>query len=69
MSRRKIDEWITEDGLLQITGWIRDGLTIEDVAITVGEGAKRPTVGIHPEEGTSFGGISKKNITINGEPL
>ena len=44
-------------------------LTIEDVAITVGEGAKRPTVNIHPEEGTTFGIISKKNITINGEPL
>lgn len=36
MSRRKIDEWITEDGLLQITGWIRDGLTIEDVAHNCG---------------------------------
>lgn len=36
MSRKKIDEWITEDGLLQITGWIRDGLTIEDVAHNCG---------------------------------
>ena len=44
-------------------------LTIEDVAITVGEGAKCPTVNIHPEEGTYFGRISKKNITINREPL
>lgn len=34
--RAKIYDWITEDGLLQITGWARDGLTIEDIAHNCG---------------------------------
>ena len=28
----KYDDWLTEDGLLQITGWVRDGLTVEEIA-------------------------------------
>lgn len=28
----KYDDWLTEDGLLQITGWVREGLTVEEIA-------------------------------------
>lgn len=30
------DEWLTEDGLLQIQGWARDGLTEEQIAHNMG---------------------------------
>ena len=32
------DEWITEDGLLVIKGWARDGLTDQDIAKNMGIG-------------------------------
>lgn len=32
----KYDEWITEDGLLKIQGWARDGLTDEQIAHNIG---------------------------------
>jgi hypothetical protein len=32
------DEWLTEDGLLQIQGWARDGLTEEQIAHNMGIG-------------------------------
>ena len=32
----KYDKWITEDGLLRITGWARDGLTDEQIAQNMG---------------------------------
>ena len=31
-----IDKWLTEDALLLITGWARDGLTLEDIAHNMG---------------------------------
>lgn len=31
-----IDKWLTEDALLLITGWARDGLTLEDIAYNMG---------------------------------
>lgn len=32
----KYTEWLTEDGLMMITGWVRDGLTKEQVARKIG---------------------------------
>ena len=29
------DEWLTDDGLLQIQGWARDGLTEEQIAVAM----------------------------------
>src|SRR5690606_31072570 len=37
MGRRgKYHEWITEEGLLQLEGWARDGLTDEQIANNMG---------------------------------
>jgi hypothetical protein len=30
------DEWLTEDGLLRLSAWMRDGLTYEDIAHNMG---------------------------------
>ena len=32
MARSKYDEWITDEGLLKISGWAKDGLTDEQIA-------------------------------------
>lgn len=37
MARKgKADEWLTEEGLLKIEGWARDGLTDKDIAHNMG---------------------------------
>lgn len=36
MAKGKYREWITEDGLLLISGWARDGLTDEQIASNIG---------------------------------
>ena len=36
----KYQEWLTDDGLLRIEGWARDGLTDEQIAKNIGVGAK-----------------------------
>ncbi len=36
MAKGKYSEWITDDGLLQLRGWARDGLTDEQIAKKVG---------------------------------
>lgn len=38
----KYTEWITEEGLIKIEGWARDGLTDEQIATNIG--IKRPTL-------------------------
>ena len=38
----KYTEWITEEGLLKIEGWARDGLTDEQIANNIG--IRRPTL-------------------------
>ena len=38
----KYNEWITEEGLLKIEGWARDGLTDEQIANNIG--IRRPTL-------------------------
>ena len=38
----KYNEWITEEGLLKIEGWARDGLTDEQIADNIG--IRRPTL-------------------------
>ena len=38
----KYTEWLTNEGLLKIEGWARDGLTDEQIAINIG--IKRPTL-------------------------
>lgn len=32
MAKRKYEEWLTEDGLMLLEGWARDGLTDEQIA-------------------------------------
>ena len=34
--RSKADEWLTDDGLLQIRGWARDGYTMQNIADSMG---------------------------------
>ena len=36
IAKGKFDEWLTEDGLLRIKGWARDGLTDEQIAHNMG---------------------------------
>jgi len=36
MSKGKYHDWITEEGLLKIEGWARDGLTDEQIAHNIG---------------------------------
>lgn len=36
MAKGKYQEWLTPDGLLQIEGWARDGLTDEQIAKNIG---------------------------------
>ncbi|KDE46301.1 UNVERIFIED_ORG: hypothetical protein BDK47_13332 [Anoxybacillus amylolyticus] len=38
MAKPKYDEWLTEEGLLLIEGWARDGLTDEQIAHNMGIG-------------------------------
>ena len=38
MAKGKYQEWITEEGLLKIEGWARDGLTDEQIAKNMGIG-------------------------------
>lgn len=40
MAKGKYQDWLTEDGLLRIQGWARDGLTNEDIAFNIGITAK-----------------------------
>ena len=36
MSKVKVDEWLTDEQLLIIEGWARDGLTDEQIALNIG---------------------------------
>lgn len=36
MARGKYQEWLTEEGLLKLEGWARDGLTDEQIAENMG---------------------------------
>lgn len=36
MAKGKYQEWLTEEGLLKLAAWARDGLTYEDIAHNVG---------------------------------
>lgn len=36
MAKGKYQEWLTEDGLLLLEGWARDGLTDEQIAQKIG---------------------------------
>lgn len=36
MAKGKYEYWLTEEGLLKLEGWARDGLTEEDIAKNVG---------------------------------
>lgn len=42
MAKGKYHEWITEEGLIQLEGWARDGLTDEQIAQNIG--IQRPTL-------------------------
>lgn len=36
MAKSKYEAWLTDDGLLRIEGWARDGLTDEQIAHNMG---------------------------------
>jgi transposase-like protein len=36
MAKGKYQEWLTDDGLLRLEGWARDGLTDEQIAQNIG---------------------------------
>ena len=36
MARVDVNDWLTEDGLLRISGWARDGLTNQQIANNIG---------------------------------
>ena len=36
MAKGKYQEWLTEEGLLQLESWARDGLTDEQIASNMG---------------------------------
>lgn len=40
MARGKYHDWITEEGLLKLEGWARDGLTDEQIAYNIGVAAR-----------------------------
>ena len=40
MAKGKYDDWLTEEGLLKIEGWARDGLTDEQIAHNMGVSVK-----------------------------
>ena len=44
-------------------------LTVENIAITVDEGAKEPTCIIFPQPESSFGEITVTNVTLNGKSI
>lgn len=48
---KKYDQWLTEEGLLKITGWARDGLIDKQIAYNMGIGAStlREWKGTFPE--------------------
>ena len=48
---KKYDQWLTEEGLLKITGWARDGLIDKQIAHNMGIGAStlREWKGTFPE--------------------
>lgn len=40
MAKGKYHEWLTEEGLLKLEGWARDGLTDEQIAHNMGIGSR-----------------------------
>lgn len=36
MAKGRYEEWLTDEGLIQIEGWARDGLTMEQIAHNLG---------------------------------
>lgn len=40
MAKGKYEQWLTDDGLLLLQGWARDGLTDEQIAHNIGISAK-----------------------------
>ena len=38
MAKGKYHDWLTEDGLLQLKGWARDGLDDKEIADKIGIG-------------------------------
>ncbi len=53
---RKVDQWLTEDGLIKIQGWARDGLIDKDIAHNIGIGYStlREWKKLYPEIGEAL---------------
>lgn len=53
---RKVDQWLTEDGLIKIQGWARDGLIDKDIAHNIGIGYStlREWKNVYPEIGEAL---------------
>ena len=53
---RKVDQWLTEDGLIKIQGWARDGLIDKEIAHNIGIGYStlREWKNVYPEIGEAL---------------
>jgi hypothetical protein len=53
---RKVDQWLTEDGLIKIQGWARDGLIDKQIAHNIGIGYStlREWKNVYPEIGEAL---------------
>lgn len=53
---RKVDQWLTEDGLIKIQGWARDGLIDKEIAHNIGVGYStlREWKKLYPEIGEAL---------------
>ncbi len=58
----KYNEWITEEGLLKIEGWARDGLTDEQIADNIG--IRRPTLYDWKKKYSDFSDALKKGKEV-----
>lgn len=62
MAQSKYEEWLTEEGLIRITGWARDGLTDDDIATNMG--ISRSTLSAWKKLYPTFSDTLKRNKEI-----
>ena len=62
MAKGKYEEWLTEDGLLLLKGWARDGLTDEQIARNCG--ISRKTLSQWKKDYSDIGDALKKGKEI-----
>ncbi|WP_285011998.1 helix-turn-helix domain-containing protein [Lactococcus formosensis] len=62
MAQAKYKEWLTEEGLIKIEGWARDGLTEEQIAHNMG--ITRQTLRVWKKEHPSISSTLKKGKEV-----